>query len=99
MWHWQESLQSPDLLPALGCLHSLLQAGPSGFSERSAAVVSRSRSLELRVPRLQPSPCPAADVAGADAVGDHAFAPQCAGMARDEAAVSGAGRTELDALA
>ena len=41
MWRWQDRrLPFPDLLPALGCLHSLLQAGPSGFSERFAALVS-----------------------------------------------------------
>jgi hypothetical protein len=41
MWHWQDSLQSPDLLPGLGCLRSLSQAAPYGFSESSAALVSK----------------------------------------------------------
>ena len=76
MWHWQDCLcQSPDLLPGRGYLRSRLQAAPSGFSESCAAAVSRLRSLEIRVLRLQPHACPAADVPRSKPLGVDAFGP------------------------
>jgi hypothetical protein len=65
MWRLQDRLPFPDLLPGLGCPRSPLQAAPSGFSASSAAAVSRSPPLQIRVLRLQPS-FPFDRVAGAE---------------------------------
>src|SRR4051794_39934532 len=53
----------------------------------------------MRVLRLQPRPCPAADVARADPLRDDAFKAHAAGVPKDGRAVAGERLAELDAVA
>src|SRR4051794_28906332 len=58
-----------------------------------------STPLEIRVLRLQPGACPAAQITRADALRDDAFQAHPAGVAKDGGAVAGERLTELDAVA
>ena len=67
--------------------------------KRMAGLIGRLPPLEIRVLRLQPRPCPATHVAGADALRDDAFKVHPARMTKDGSAVSGDRLAQLDAVA